>query len=178
MRFTDFLRATVVLSMAAASVLALCTVLGASRIDDTQLVFIAAGWWIVAALVGSWIGRHVEVTAQIGRLLAGARAATTMPEHRPGAVLVNRLWPLILATLAAVVVSFFVVQVAGVAAGFAIIWSLAWRHQTSAVAAVEERDGVTFFVERTSPVAPMALQRTPGLRREVPTTPTAGTPSG
>ena len=30
------------------------------------------------------------------------------------------------------------------------------------------RDGVTFYVERTSPVRPMELVRTPGLRREVP----------
>ena len=55
------------------------------------------------------------------------------------------------------------------ACGFAIIWSLAWRRQDSAVLAVEERDGVTYYVERTSPVRPMQLVRTPGLRREVPT---------
>jgi hypothetical protein len=60
-------------------------------------------------------------------------------------------------------------QVTAVACGFAIIWSLAWRRQDSAVLAVEERDGVTFYVERTSPVRPMQLVRTPGLRREVPT---------
>lgn len=176
MRFTDFLKSTVVLSMAAASVLALCTVLGAARFSENALVFLSLGWWVVAAVVGSWVGRRVEVSAQIGRLLASARAATTMPEHRPGAVLLNRLWPLLAAAAAAAVVSFFVVQVAGVATGFAIIWALAWRHQASAVLAIEERDGVTFFVEPTSPVAPMALQRTPGLRREVPTTPRAGTP--
>ena len=56
-----------------------------------------------------------------------------------------------------------------VASGFAIIWSLAWRRQDSAVLAIEERDGVTFYVERTSPIRPMQLVRTPGLRREVPT---------
>ncbi len=170
MRFTDFLKATVMLSMGAASVLALCTVLGAAREDDHQVVFISAGWWVVGALIGGWIGRRSEVSAQIGRLLAQARAATTMPEHRPTAVILNRLWPLLLAAAAAAVISFWVVQAAGVAAGFAIIWSLAWRHQESAVTAIEERDGATFFVERTSPVAPMSLQRTPGLRRETPTT--------
>jgi hypothetical protein len=37
------------------------------------------------------------------------------------------------------------------------------------VLAIEERDGVTFYVERTSPVRPMRLLRMPGLRREVPT---------
>jgi hypothetical protein len=100
-----------------------------------------------------------------------------MPEHRPGAVVVNRLWPLLVTTVVAAVASFFVVQVAAVAAGFAIIWSLAWRHQESAVQAIEERDGVTFFVERTSPVAPMRLQRTPGLRRDNPKPSTTQTPS-
>lgn len=56
-----------------------------------------------------------------------------------------------------------------VACGFAIIWSLAWRRQDAAVLAIEERDGVTFYVERTSPIGPMRLVRTPGFRREVPT---------
>jgi hypothetical protein len=37
------------------------------------------------------------------------------------------------------------------------------------VRAIEERDGATFYVERTSPVRPLALVRTPGFRREVPT---------
>ena len=101
MRFTDFLKATVMLSMGAASVLALCTVLGAAREDDHQVVFISAGWWVVGALIGGWIGRRSEVSAQIGRLLAQARAATTMPEHRPTAVILNRLWPLLLAAAAA-----------------------------------------------------------------------------
>lgn len=169
MRFTEFLKATVLLSMVSASVLALCTVLGAARDEDQTLVFVSVGWWVVAAGIGGWIGRRMEVGQQISRLLAQAKAATTMPEHRPGAVLANRLWPLAVAAVAAVVCSFFIPQVAGIAAGFAIIWSLAWRHQGSAVQAIEDRDGVTFHVERTSPVAPMALLRTPGLRREVPT---------
>ena len=39
-------------------------------------------------------------------------------------------------------------------AGFAIIWALAWRQQDAAVAAIEERDGAAFYVQRTSPVRP------------------------
>jgi hypothetical protein len=32
------------------------------------------------------------------------------------------------------------------------------------VAAIEERDGAFFYVQRTSPVRPMALERTPGFK--------------
>ena len=38
----------------------------------------------------------------------------------------------------------------------------------SAVTAVEERDGVQFHVERTSPFAPTKLIRTPGFRKNEP----------
>jgi hypothetical protein len=54
--------------------------------------------------------------------------------------------------------------VAGIATGFAIIWALAWRRQGSAVTAIEERDGARFYVDRTSPLKPIRLVRTPGFR--------------
>jgi hypothetical protein len=53
-------------------------------------------------------------------------------------------------------------QVAAIAAGFGIAFALAWRRQESAVAAIEERDGVRFYVDRTSPLQPIQLVRTPG----------------
>ena len=56
-------------------------------------------------------------------------------------------------------------QVAAVAAGFAIIWALAWRRQDSAVTAIEDRDGFRFYVDRTPPRSPIRLIRTPGLMR-------------
>ena len=37
-----------------------------------------------------------------------------------------------------------------------------WRRQEAAVAAIEERDGVRFYVDRTSPLSPIQLIRTPG----------------
>ena len=37
-----------------------------------------------------------------------------------------------------------------------------------AEAAIEDRDGTTFYVERTSPIRPIRLVRAPGFRREVP----------
>ena len=84
------------------------------------------------------------------------------PRLRPGMTIANRLWPLLLSTFAAGVIGFFAPQVAAVAAGFAIIWALAWRRQESAVAAIEERDAVRFYVDKTSPMSPIQLVRTPG----------------
>ena len=169
MRFVDLLKTTVMLSAAAATMLAIVTVIGATSDHDDTLVLIGAGWWVASSLIGVLLGRRAQVTAPIGRLLADAKLATMLPEHRPASVILNRLWPLLVSTVAAGVVGFVFPQVPAVACGFAIIWSLAWRRQDSAVLAVEERDGVTFYVERTSPVRPMQLVRTPGLRREVPT---------
>ena len=60
------------------------------------------------------------------------------------------------------VLSVFAPQIGGIAAGFAIIWALAWRRQEAAVAAIEERDGVRFYVDKTSPFSPIRLVRTPG----------------
>jgi hypothetical protein len=77
-------------------------------------------------------------------------------------VIFNRLWPLLVATLAAGVASVFLPQVGGIAAGFAIIWALAWRRQESAVTAIEERDGARFYVDKTSPLSAIRLIRTPG----------------
>jgi hypothetical protein len=168
-RFVDLLKSTVMLSAGAATMLAIVTVIGATTDRDDTLVLIATGWWVAASLIGVLLGRRAQVTAPIGRLLADAKVATMLPEHRPAAVILNRLWPLLVSTVAGGAVGFVFPQVPAVACGFAIIWSLAWRRQDSAVLAVEERDGVTFYVERTSPVRPMQLVRTPGLRREVPT---------
>ena len=169
MRFVDLLRTTVLLSAAAATTLAIITVAAATSNGDDTLVFILAGWWFVAALIGAWVGRRAQVSTAIGRLLADAKAATMMPEHRPGAVTLNRLWPLLLSTIAAGALGLIAPQIPGIATGFAVIWALAWRRQESAVRAIEERDGATFYVEPTSPFRPLRLVRTPGFRREVPT---------
>jgi hypothetical protein len=168
-RFVDLLKTTVMLSAGAATMLAIVTVIGATSDHDDKLVLVGAGWWVAASIIGVLLGRRAQVTGPIGRLLADAKTATMLPEHRPAAVVINRLWPLLLSTVAAGAVGFIFPQVPAVACGFAVIWSLAWRRQDSAVLAVEERDGVTYYVERTSPVRPMQLVRTPGFRREVPT---------
>jgi hypothetical protein len=163
-RFVDFLRSTVMLSAGAATALALVTVLAAGTTSQENLLPIALGWWVIAALIGLRLGRRAETNPPIARLLADAKASTALPENHPSAILVNRLWPLLLFTLIAGGLAFLAPQVPGIAAGFAIIWALAWRRQDAAVAAIEERDGAFFYVMRTSPVRPMALERTPGFK--------------
>ena len=162
MRFGDFLKATVLLSAGAATLLAALAVIAMSREFDRVLVLVTAGWWVGAVLIGVWIGRRAETSPPIARLLAGARTQTTLPELRPGVTLVNRLWPLLLSMLGAAVLSAYQPLWASIGAGFAIIWALAWRRQESAVVAIEERDAVRFYVDRTSPLQPIRLIRTPG----------------
>jgi hypothetical protein len=167
-RFVDLLKATVMLSAGAATMLGIVTVIAATREVDDTLVVVGAAWWLIAVLAGGFVGRRAQATPPIARLLAASKTATMMPEHRPATVLVNRLWPLLVSTVAAGAIGFVVPQVSAIATGFAIIWALAWRRQDSAVVAIEERDGVTFYVEPSSPVRPLELVRTPGFRREVP----------
>ena len=162
MRFVEFLKATVLLSAGAATLLAAITLIALTQDVEPAAVYVSAGWWVAAALIGVWVGRRADANPPITRLLAGARAERSLPEQRAGLTVVNRLWPLLLSTFMAGVLGFVIPQVAAVAAGFAIIWALGWRRQASAVAAIEERDGVRFYVEKTSPLQPMQLVRTPG----------------
>jgi hypothetical protein len=166
MRFTDFLKATVMTSAAAATLLAAITVAAGSR-DDQLLVLFSAGWWLLAALVGATLGRRAETSPPIARLLAGARSTKALPEVHPTRILFNRLWPLLLCTVAAGGLALVFPQVAAIATGFAIIWALSWRRQDAAVTAIEERDGVRYYVERTSPLKPIQLLRTPGFKANV-----------
>jgi hypothetical protein len=166
--FTDFLRTTVLLCSGAATALAFVAIAGARADDDRTALYVALAWWGVAALLGLWLGRRAEVTQGIGRLLAAARATQTLPELQPGAVVFNRLWLLIAVTLLAGGVAFLLPQVPTVAAGYCLLLALAWRRQSRAVEAVEQRDGVRFYVESTSPFKPTQLVRTPWIRRNEP----------
>jgi hypothetical protein len=163
-RFVDFLRTTVLLSAGAATALAIVTVLAGASSSDQTLVLVAAGWWLVASVIGLRLGRRAATSPPIARLLATARTSTSLPELHPSAILLNRLWPLLVFTLLAGGLAFLAPQIPGIAAGFAIIWALAWRRQDAAVAAIEERDGASFYVRRTSPLTPMSLLRTPGFK--------------
>ena len=166
MRFVDFLKTTVLACAGAATVLGLLAIRAVALDGDTELLGFALGWWALATVVGVWLGRERDTLPAIGRLLGEARSTSTLPEHeKPGLVLVNRLWPLFALLLVSAALAWSLPQVPAIGAGFLLIWALYWRRQEAAVTAIEERDGVAFFVERTKPWKAMRLVRTPGFRR-------------
>ena len=168
MRFREFLRVSVLIYAAAATALAIVSVVGATREDSNTLVYVAAVWWCAAVLAGLWLGRRPETTEGIATLLAGARTTNSLPELEPGAILFNRQWPVAVATVLAGAIGFFFAQVPVVATGFFLLVALLWRRQSSAVEAIEGRDGAEFWFDRTSPFGPPKLLRLPGLRRIEP----------
>jgi hypothetical protein len=164
MRFSEFLRTTVLISAAAASLLAVLTLAGANGTGSSLVLELAVGWWLVSAAIGTRLGRRQATSTPIATLLANARTRPMLPEMNPSRTVLNRLWPLLVCTIGAGAVAFAEPQVPAIAAGFAIIWALAWRRQSAAVTAIEERDGARFYVEPTSPLRPIKLVRTPGFR--------------
>lgn len=168
MRLTDFLRTAVLLFSAAATALATVAVVGASADQDVVLLYVAVTWWAVAGGAGLYLGRRVETSRGIGRMLAGARSTPALPELEPGRVVVYRLWPVGVFTVVSGALAFLLPQVPAIGCGYALIVALAWRKQEGAVAAIEDRDGARFYVERGSPIGPTRLVRTPGLRKVEP----------
>jgi O-antigen/teichoic acid export membrane protein len=167
-RFGDFLRTAVLLFGAAASACAIVAVAGARAKDDDSVLYLAVGWWLAAAVLGLWFGRRREASEGIARLLSDARTTPLLPELEPGTVLFNRLWSFGLVTVIAGALAFLFPQVPAIWTGFTLMVGLAWRKQPSAVLAIEERDGVRFYVERVSPFKPTRLLRTPGFRKNEP----------
>jgi uncharacterized membrane protein YbhN (UPF0104 family) len=167
-RFGDFLRTSVLLFGAAATACAVVAIAGARAHDDDSVLYLALGWWAVAAFVGLWFGRRREASEGIARLLSDARTTPLLPELEPGTVLFNRLWSFGLVTVIAGALAFLLPQVPAIWTGFTLMVGLAWRKQPSAVLAIEERDGVRFYVERVSPFKPTRLLRTPGFRKNEP----------
>jgi hypothetical protein len=168
MRFRDFLRLAVLLFGAAATALAVISVFGAAEADTNTPVYLAAAWWVVAVLAGLWLGRRPVATPGIAGLLAAARRSNTLPELEPGAVMFNRLWPLAVLAVASGAIGIFVPQVPVISTGYCLLMALLWRNQHRAVAAIEGRDGVEFWFEKTSPFGAPQLLRLPGLRRIEP----------
>ena len=168
MRFRDLLRVSVLLFGGSATALAIVSVVGAADEETNTLVYVAAAWWALATVAGLWLGRREVTTPGIANLLAEARRTNTLPELEPGTVMFNRLWPLIVLAIGSAVIGFFIPQVPVIATGYCLLVALLWRNQYRAVEAIEGRDGVEFWLDKTSPFGRPRLLRLPGLRRVEP----------
>jgi hypothetical protein len=166
MLFCDLLRTTVLLVGGVATALGAVTVIAADRDADTLTLLVAAGWWPVAAVAGILLGRSARAGEAMSSVLAGARTATSLPPDSPGRIAFGRLWPIGAFALICAGVAWIWPGVAAIGAGYAIAVALAWRRREAAVTAIEERDGVRFYVEPSSAFEPVKLLRTPGLGRD------------
>jgi len=166
MLFVDLLRLTVLLIGGSASVLGALTVVAANQDADYGVVYLAGGWWVVAVVAGIILGSSARAAEAMGRALSAARTSTALPTESAGRIAFQRLWPIGAFALVAGGLAWIWPQVTGVGAGFAILNALAWRGRERAVTAIEERDGVRFYVEPSSAFSPVKLIRTPGLGRD------------
>jgi hypothetical protein len=169
MAFCDLLRMTVLLAAGAATVLAAITAIVVGTTVDTLTLFVALGWWFIALIGGLVLGRPSQAAEAMRPVLTEARTATAMPDiGNPTRAALARLWPIGAFALVAGGLGFVFPGVSAVGAGFALAAALMWRSREGAVAAIEERDGVRFYVEPGSALQPVRLIRTPGLRRDRP----------
>jgi len=170
MAFCDLLRMTVLLAGGAATALAAVTAFSAAASGDTLTLYVAAGWWLIALIGGLILGRPARAADEMRPILADARTATALPSlENPTRAALARLWPLAAFAVVAGGLGFVFSGVAAIGTGFALGAALALRSREGAVAAIEERDGVRFYVEPGSALEPVRLLRTPGLRRDRPT---------
>jgi len=166
MPYTDLLRITVFLTAAEATALGAITAIAAGRDDDTLTVMVAGAWWLVALVLGLYLGRPAGAADGVRDALARARTATALPEDSPGKVAAGRLWPIGVTALIAGVLGVLYPGVAAIGAGYALLVALTMRTREAAVLGIEQRDGVKFYVVPTSALRPIELVRTPGLRSD------------
>jgi hypothetical protein len=164
MPYTDLLRVTVFLTAAEATALGAITAIAAGRDDDATAVFVAAAWWLIALVLGLYLGRSARAADSVRDALARARTATSLPDESPGRIAAARLWPIGLTALAAGVLGVIYPGVAAIGAGYALLVALMLRTREAAVLGIEHRDGVKFYVVPSSALRPIQLVRTPGLR--------------
>src|SRR4051794_25615341 len=69
-RFGDFLRTAILLFAGAATACAVVAIAGVKAKDDNTLLYVAVGWWLIATLIGLWLGRGANTLDGIATLLA------------------------------------------------------------------------------------------------------------
>jgi hypothetical protein len=162
--YTDLLRVTVFVTGAEATALGAITAIGANRTGDSTTILVAAAWWLVSLGIGFFLGRPSRAVDDMRAPLARARTATSLPVETPARIAAGRLWPIAATAILAGGLGLFFPGVAVIGAGYALIVSLAWHTREAAVLAIEQRDGVKFYVVPNSALKPVELVRTPGLR--------------
>ena len=166
MPYTDLLRTTVFLTGAEATALGAITALAAGRASDKTTVIVAAAWWLIALVVGMYLGRASRAAEGVRGALAEARTATSLPEDSPGRIVAGRLWPIGLTAVIAGILGAIFPGVTAIGAGYALLVALTMRTREAAVLGIEHRDGVKFYVVPNSALQPVKLVRTPGLRSD------------
>jgi hypothetical protein len=166
MPYTDLLRLSVFLTAGEATALgAIAAIAAGPEASETALV-IAAAWWLAALAIGLYLGRPKRAADGVREALTTAKTATSLPAETPSRIALGRLWPIAATALAAGVLGIFFPGVAIVGAGYALLVSLAWHSHEAAVLAIEQRDGVRFYVVPNGALRPVELVRTPGLRSD------------
>jgi hypothetical protein len=164
--YTDLLRLSVFLTAGEATALGAIAAIAVAAEPSAATLAVAAGWWLAALALGLYLGRPARAADGVRDALAEARTATSLPPETPTRIALSRLWPIGATALAAGVLGIFFPGVAIVGAGYALLVSLAWHSHEAAVLAIEQRDGVRFYVEPTGALRPVRLVRTPGLRSD------------
>ncbi|HKJ36519.1 MAG TPA: hypothetical protein VKA36_08135 [Solirubrobacterales bacterium] len=165
MQYKDLLRGTVLLAAVEATALGAISGIAINNEADDLLAALALAWWVIAIGVGIYLGRADRTAEALRDTLASAKTATQLPSESPASIGLARLWPLGVFAIVAGGLGAILPQVPAIAAGMALLFALAWRKREAAVTAIEERDGVCFYVEKTSAFQPVKLVRTPGLMR-------------
>jgi len=164
--YTDLLRFTVVVTAAEATILAAISALSVGGEPSATTAIVAVAWWLISLILGFWLGRPERAREDMRAPLARARMATSLPSESPTRIAAQRLWPIAVTAIIAGGLGLFFPGVAIIGTGYALIVSLAWHTREGAVQAIEERDGVRFFVVPSSALKPIQLVRTPGLRSD------------
>ena len=166
MPYTDLLRTTVFITGAEATVLGAISAISVGGEPSPTTVIVAIAWWAIAIILGFWMGRPERAREDMRAPLAKAMTATSLPSDSPARITAQRLWPIAVTAILAGGLGLFFPGVAIIGTSYALIVSLGWHTREAAVAAIEERDGVRFFVVPNSALKPIQLVRTPGLRSD------------
>jgi hypothetical protein len=164
--YTDLLRVTVFITGAEATALGAISAISVGGEPSPTTLIVTAAWWLISLILGFWLGRPERAREDMREPLARARMATSLPVDSANRIAVQRLWPIGVTAIIAGGLGLFFPGVAIIGAGYALIVSLSWHTREAAVLAIEERDGVRFYVVPNSALKPIQLVRTPGLRSD------------